>query len=90
MGGGVRNSAGFPTGTTGSDTPLARTLRGLRQVQPLPPVAQAIQPIRPAPPGGPFTHGLENRKTLPIPGAPVLPDNPFADRAWRRAVYGTR
>ena len=92
MGGGkIKNPAGLPTqGVAGSDTPLARKLRGLRQVQPLPPLAQPIPPIRPAPPSGPFTHGVENRKTLPIPGAPTLPDNPYADRAWRRSVYGTR
>ena len=83
---GFSNSAFMGSG----NTPLAQKLRGLHQVQPLPPLAQPIQPIRPAPPGGPFTHGTANRKTLPIPGAPTLPDNRHADEAWRRAVYGTR
>ena len=86
MGGGkIKNTAGFPTqGVPGSDTPLARKLRGLRQVQPLPPIAQPIQPIPALQTASPFSGG--NRKTLNIPGAPTLPDNPFADAAWRRGI----
>jgi hypothetical protein len=91
MGGGpIRNSAGVPSEVGVSNTPLARQLRGLRQVQPLPPVAKPIQPIRPVPAGGPFTHGIGNRKTLNMPGAPTLPNNPLADAAWRRGVYGPK
>ena len=73
----------------GGNTPLARQLRGLHQVQPLPPIAQAIQPIRARPRGRTFTRGNRRTTTL-VPGAPLLPDNPYADAAWRRAVYGPK
>jgi hypothetical protein len=80
---------GFATSSNfmGVKTPVKLKIR---PIQPLPPIVQPVQPIRRAPPGGPFTKGMGNRKTLQIPGAPTLPNNPYADAAWRRGVYGPK
>ena len=63
------------------------------KIQPVQPIAplhapQPIQPIRPMPPGGGFVSG--NQRTMNVPGAPTLPQNPYADSAWRRQMYGPK
>ena len=60
-----------------------------------------IQPIRPIPPIQPIQMRLlgpkppgeyisGNQRTMNVPGAPKLPNNPFADQAWWRQMYGPK
>jgi hypothetical protein len=62
----------------------------IKPVQPMHPV-QAIQPIQPirgmAADKG-FVFG--DLRTMNLPGAPRLPQNPYADAAWRRQIYGPK
>jgi len=62
----------------------------IRPVQPIHRL-QAVQPIQPTsgrPPGEGFVFG--NQRTMNVLGAPKLPQNPYADAAWRRQTYGPR
>ena len=38
---------------------------------------QPIQPLRPLPPAPNFIRQPAGQRTMPIPGAPLLPRNPF-------------
>jgi hypothetical protein len=62
----------------------------IQPVQPIPRLqpAQPIHPIRAMPAGG--GHVFSNQRTMNVPGAPKLPNNPFADRAWWRQMYGPK
>jgi hypothetical protein len=61
----------------------------IQPIQPIPRI-QPIQmrPLRPKPLGAEFVSG--NQRTMNIPGAPKLPNNPFADKAWWRQMYGPK
>jgi hypothetical protein len=70
----------------GGNTPLARQLRGLHQVQSLPPIVSLFN-----------RSGQRQREARSLAGIgkrcrcrATLPNNPYADEAWRRAVYGSK
>jgi hypothetical protein len=73
-----------------------RSTQGFQQIKPIQPIQpiqplQPIQPIQPMQGTGPgqgFSFG--DLHTMNLPGAPRLPQNPFADAAWRRQMYGPK
>jgi hypothetical protein len=51
----------------------------------------AIQPIQPMPGiGAGQGFSFSDLHTMNLPGAPGLPQNPFADAAWWRQMYGSK
>jgi hypothetical protein len=70
----------------GIKSPQELKIQPVPRLPPLP--VQPIQPVRAMPPGGGCIFG--NQRTMNIPGAPKLPNNSFADRAWWRQMYGPK
>ena len=79
--------------------PIRKRVQGFQPIKPIQPI-QPIQPIRPLQPiqpiqplrgmgaGQGFSFG--DLHTMNLPGAPKLPQNPIADAAWRRQMYGPK
>jgi hypothetical protein len=99
--GGPSTSEGRPNPPSTSDgRPNARlqhgiqpTVQSFQTIRPIPP----IQPIQPIPPIQPMPamgagHGFSfgDLHTMNLPGAPRLPQNPYADAAWWRQMYGPK
>jgi hypothetical protein len=66
----------------GLASPQQLKMQPLQRTQPI----QPLQPAHPMPAGGGFVSG--NQRTMNVPGAPKLPNNPYADAAWRQQMYG--
>jgi hypothetical protein len=92
MGGtaGQRGLPGFGTkgAVTGLNAPQQLKIQAVQPVQATQPT-QPIQRLQAMPPGGPFTLGNHKTTTL-VPGAPTLPQNPYANAAWRRQTFGPK
>jgi hypothetical protein len=86
------NPKGFGGGPNtafgGLNAPLR--IQPVQPVQPIQPI-QAIQPIQPIR-GMAADKGVVfgDLRTMNLPGAPRLPQNPYADAAWRRQIYGPK
>jgi len=82
---GMAGGPNVPVGGLNAPQPLR-----IQPVQPMrpPQAVQPIQPIRGTAAGEGFVFG--NQRTMNVPGAPKLPQNPYADAAWRRQIYGPK
>ena len=91
--GNPRGNVGGPNVIGGLNPPQQLRIQPAQPVQPVQPIQpiQAIQPIQPirgmAADKG-FVFG--DLRTMNLPGAPRLPQNPYADAAWRRQIYGPK
>jgi hypothetical protein len=92
MGAGVGRQFPAPGLTTSEGRP-SPSIKPLQPIQPIQPI-QPLQPIQPTPAmpamgaGQGFSFG--DLHTMNIPGAPKLPQNPYADAAWWRQMYGPK
>ena len=68
----------------GSSTANARGLPNLRS-NTIPPLRQLVPPASRMPTGFTLTN---QRTTTLLPNAPRLPENPYANAAWRRQMFG--
>lgn len=69
----------------GIKTPQELKIQPIRPIQPIQPIQPRV--LRPKPPGE-YVSG--NQRTMNLPGAPKMPNNPFADMAWWRQMYGPK
>ena len=90
MGGaaGQRGLPGFGTkgAVTGLNAPQQFKIPAM-QATPALHATPAMSPTPAMPAFGGFAFGNQRTTTL-VPGAPRLPNNPYADAAWRRQTFG--